>query len=168
MLAEGTCGDCRVLASQPVKDAISIIILGVIAPGLLNSKITSPVASSQKAADRETPFGTSFKTVDLVNSSEILMLGSVRITNLFFSVLESPERYNVSSVSANLGFFVYSAIFGPSNRAAVIDASFGSCEVNESYRDSSPDSLVCSVVLIRFLSDIFVEFWEVLSISEVP
>ena len=132
ILAEGIWGESLVLASQPVEDAISIINAGVIASGLLTSNITSPVASSQNAAERDTFFGTSLKTVDLVESSEIRMLGSVRITNLFFIVLERPERCNVSSVRANLGFLVYNAIFGPSNRAAVIDASFGSNAVSES------------------------------------
>jgi len=140
ILADGICGESLVRASQPVEDAISIINVGVIASGLLTSKITSPVASSQKAADSDTFFGTIFKTVDLVKSSETRMLGSVRITNRFFIVLERPDRCNVSSVRANLGFFVYSAILGPSNRAAVIDASFGSNVVSELYRDTPSNS----------------------------
>ena len=69
-------------------------------------------------------------------------------------------------MSANLGFFVYSAIFGPSNRAAVIDASFGSNGISESYRDSPRESSARSVVLNRFLSDVFVKLKDIVFASE--
>src|SRR6266498_3896801 len=90
---------------------------GVIASGLLTSKMTSPVASSQNTADTTTSFGSSFATVNLVCSSGNLIEGSVLMTNLFFSVLDSDDKCNVSSVSANFGFLEYKAMFGPSNLA---------------------------------------------------
>jgi hypothetical protein len=67
-------------------------MLGSIDSGLLTSRTTSPVASSQKTAETETSFGSNLTTACLVCSSGRRTDVSVLIMNLFLRVFESEER----------------------------------------------------------------------------
>ena len=72
--------------------AISTTISGLTTSGLLTSRTTSPVASSQNTAETKTSLGSNLTTAFLVSSSAILIEGSVRITNLFFRLLDREDR----------------------------------------------------------------------------
>jgi len=63
-------------------------ISGVIPSGLLTSKTTSPVASSQKITETVISLGNIFVIVKRDSSSVRLILGSVLIINLFFNDLD--------------------------------------------------------------------------------
>src|SRR5581483_8613254 len=106
MIYDGRFGESRVWATQPVDFATSMTISGVTASGLLTSRITSPVASSQNTAETNTSFGSNLTTDLLVSSSGILIDGSVRTTNLFFKVFERFDKWYVSSVSEKAGLRV--------------------------------------------------------------
>ena len=57
--------------------AISTTNSGLTTSGLLTSRTTSPVASSQKTAETKTSLGSNLTTAFRVSSSAILIEGSV-------------------------------------------------------------------------------------------
>ena len=74
-------------AIQPVASAILMIVSELTDSGLLTSRTTSPVASSQNKADTTTSLGNILDTIDLVSSSLSRIDWSVLTMNLFFKFL---------------------------------------------------------------------------------